>query len=407
MYFRRYRKQGKTYKCLSCDRDMLRVLCRHGSVEQVPPTEKGETSKAAKFVICRDISKGAERIEIPVVNEVDNLPAPTDFIYISNSVPGHGVQLKRDPDFLTRCTCKDNCENPRTCECALVTAGFAYDQHGMYTTDKSTGVYECNFLCSCHKDVCRNRTVGRGPQVPLEVFRCEVKNKGWGLRARVDLPIGTYITDYVGEVLNESDSELRGLTLGDEYLFAMDAWGRSRACQLLDDAGLKRTHPTPHEYVTAMSAMTFPELESTLGRTLLQRLSNRNNVSHYQRLEPSKKRKGSDNEDSDEEKAAPSSSSSRKPADATSDKDSIASGSGRKKKKIAMKHEFDPSSLDEGESVVSGPELPRNVYDSQEIISEIEGSARKKRLRSARNVLMDRVMTETESRHDTFTVDAK
>jgi hypothetical protein len=271
----------------------------------------------------------------------------------------------------------------------------------MYASDKSAGVYECNFLCNCHKDVCRNRTVGRGPQVPLEVFRCEVKNKGWGLRARVDLPIGTFITDYVGEVLNESDSELRGLTLGDEYLFAMDAWARSRACQLLDDAGLKRSHPTPHEYVSAMSAMTYAELESTLGRSLLQRLSGRNNVSHYQRLDPSKKRKGSDNSDSDSQKAAPAaaSSSARKSGEAIVEKEA------HRKKKVALKHEVDQT--DEGESVVSGPDLPRNVYDSQEIISEFDNSARRKRLRSARNVLMDRVMTETESRHDTFTVDAK
>jgi hypothetical protein len=383
---------------------MMQILCQHSSVERVQPTEKSETNRASKYIICRDISKGVERIEIPVVNEVDSLPAPTDFIYIANSVPGHGVQLRRDPDFLTRCSCKDNCENPRTCECALLTSGFAYDQRGMYASDKSAGVYECNFLCNCHKDVCRNRTVGRGPQVPLEVFRCEVKNKGWGLRARVDLPIGTFITDYVGEVLNESDSELRGLTLGDEYLFAMDAWARSRACQLLDDAGLKRSHPTPHEYVTAMSAMTYTELESTLGRPLLQRLSGRNNVSHYQRLDPSSKLKGpADSDDSDGQKAAaPTSSLSAalKARDATLEKEA------KREKKVALKHEMDPMA-DEGESVVPGPDLPRNVYDSQEIISEINNSARRKRLRSARNVLMDRVMTETESRHDTFTVDAK
>ena len=33
-------------------------------------------------------------------------------------------------------------------------------------------VYECNELCRCHLEGCKNRVVGKGLQLRLEVFRC-------------------------------------------------------------------------------------------------------------------------------------------------------------------------------------------------------------------------------------------
>lgn len=39
---------------------------------------------------------------------------------------------------------------------------------------------------------------------------------------------------------DDADAERRGLQRGDEYLFNLDSWGRSQACQSLTDLGLKR-----------------------------------------------------------------------------------------------------------------------------------------------------------------------
>ena len=74
----------------------------------------------------------------------------------------------------------------------------------------------------------------------LEVFRCSDPNKGWGLRCLENIPAGTYVADYIGEVMLEEDAENRGLNLGDEYLFQLDNWGRSQACQKLTELGMKR-----------------------------------------------------------------------------------------------------------------------------------------------------------------------
>jgi len=67
--------------------------------------------------------------------------------------------------------------------------------------------------------------VGRGLQLRLEVFRCEEKEKGWGVRCIDPIPAGTYVTDYIGEILAGEEAEGRGVKRGDEYLFTFDMGG--------------------------------------------------------------------------------------------------------------------------------------------------------------------------------------
>jgi hypothetical protein len=51
---------------------------------------------------------------------------------------------------------------------------------------------------------------------------------------------GTYVADYIGEIMLEAHAESRGLSRGDEYLFQLDNWGRSQACQKLTELHLKK-----------------------------------------------------------------------------------------------------------------------------------------------------------------------
>jgi hypothetical protein len=86
---------------------------------------------------------------------------------------------------------------------------FAYLDDGRLRDDWPTGVpiYECNTRCTCDED-CRNRVVQRGSDVKLEVFktlRC-----GWGIRALHPICKGTFVTEYIGEVLNEDEADRRG-----------------------------------------------------------------------------------------------------------------------------------------------------------------------------------------------------
>lgn len=68
-------------------------------------------------------------------------------------------------------------------------------------TEPVTGIVECGPHCACNVDKCMNRVVQRGLQLKLEVF--QTRNKGRGVRTTTDLPKGTFISIYVGELIND------------------------------------------------------------------------------------------------------------------------------------------------------------------------------------------------------------
>jgi hypothetical protein len=93
-------------------------------------------------------------------------------------------------------------------------------------------IHECTNACSCLKpqqghgrttEGCGNRHLQRGirPDVLLEVFRAGTE-KGWGLRSRTFIPAGTFVCEYVGEIMTDTEANERGRLKGPEYLFDLD-----------------------------------------------------------------------------------------------------------------------------------------------------------------------------------------
>lgn len=253
------------WSCFICSPQSLQDLIKKNGWDNtvVAPTGKkkskaiiAEEAESRKGLICYDVSRGRERIEIPVMNTVDDAPAPLDFVYVSRPVASEGVTLNSNPSFTTCCDCTDNCRDPEKCACIRNSGGLNYDIFGRLIEDKPAGIYECNALCACNAKRCKNRVVGRGPNQRLEVFRCENPMKGWGVRCRDDILPGTFIADYVGEIMVESDAETRGLSVCDEYLYTMDCYGRSVACQKLSDLGLKTSPAGIPRDSTVLSAIT-------------------------------------------------------------------------------------------------------------------------------------------------------
>jgi hypothetical protein len=203
--------------------------------------------KINKFLLIPDISFGREKIEIPCYNEVDKAPYPSEFTYVATPISGTSINLTKDLSSLPCCSCTDNCQDANKCECLKLMNGKAYDRRGHLAYEKEAGIYECNDKCSCNVKRCKNRVVGNGPVVPLEVFRCENPKKGWGLRSTQDLTVGTYVIDYVGEIMKEAECNERGLEYGDEYLFSLDAYGRSIASQELNEMGLRKSRQLFYE----------------------------------------------------------------------------------------------------------------------------------------------------------------
>lgn len=63
--------------------------------------------------------------------------------------------------------------------------------------------YECDYkICTCG-DECTNRTIQTGNKLPIEVFF--TVNKGWGVKAQSEIKAGSFIIEYLGEVMSEHE----------------------------------------------------------------------------------------------------------------------------------------------------------------------------------------------------------
>ncbi|XP_037507463.1 histone-lysine N-methyltransferase SETDB1 isoform X1 [Rhipicephalus sanguineus] len=176
-----------------------------------------------------DLTYGKEQVPVSCVNSLDEGYPP--FVdYSSTRYPGKGVELNLDPDFLCGCDCEDDCQDREKCSCQQLTiaatealttgrnpnAGY---HNRRLQEPHITGVYECNSQCHCSRR-CYNRVVQNGLRARLQIFKTE--KRGWGIRCLDDLPQGSFICVYSGQLLNEQAANEDGNQYGDEYLAELD-----------------------------------------------------------------------------------------------------------------------------------------------------------------------------------------
>lgn len=82
-----------------------------------------------------------------------------------------------------------------------------------------TGIYECNSRCKCSKS-CMNRVAQQPLQLKLQVFK--TGNRGWGLRCLNDVPKGSFVCVYAGDLMTEQNANEAGDNFGDEYFAELD-----------------------------------------------------------------------------------------------------------------------------------------------------------------------------------------
>uniref|UniRef100_A0A182RJ96 Histone-lysine N-methyltransferase eggless n=1 Tax=Anopheles funestus TaxID=62324 RepID=A0A182RJ96_ANOFN len=194
------------------------------------------TFKAENFLFeCKDLSFGVEVMPVHCVNNYDNMqPPPCEYSTERKTTPG--VTLTLDKEFLCGCDCEDDCLDKSKCQCWQLTiqgvryttpyvdinnVGYVYKR---LMDQIHTGIYECNEQCKCKKDKCLNRVVQHPLQMKLEVFN--TNNKGWGIRCINDVPKGSFICIYAGELLTDDYSTFLCETdenkTGDEYFADLD-----------------------------------------------------------------------------------------------------------------------------------------------------------------------------------------
>lgn len=178
-------------------------------------------------VISTDISRGKEDDPIQVVNGVDDEPPPSDFYYVLESCETSDIHVDTNVTYLQSCKCEDNCASLQ-CSCSVMSFQCWYGEGGrlvpQFFITEPPLLFECNKLCLCRKS-CRNRVVQFGIKCRLQIFRTE--GKGWGVRTLKSIPKGSFICEYVGEVITDLDADHRD---DDSYLFDLDSRDNDTYC---------------------------------------------------------------------------------------------------------------------------------------------------------------------------------
>ncbi|XP_068616787.1 histone-lysine N-methyltransferase EHMT1-like [Brachionichthys hirsutus] len=179
------------------------------------------TSRArqGERVLNRDVSCGYEALPITCVNRVDSEPCPKNFKYIPDSCVTSQLNIDKDITHLQHCSCTDDCSSS-SCACGQLSLQCWYDSEGRLPLDfcqrEPPVLFECSHACSCWR-TCRNRVVQNGMRARLQLFRTQ--KMGWGVRAMQNIPEGTFICEYVGEIITDAEADKRE---NDSFLFTLD-----------------------------------------------------------------------------------------------------------------------------------------------------------------------------------------
>ncbi|KAJ2457399.1 hypothetical protein GGF42_002700 [Coemansia sp. RSA 2424] len=177
--------------------------------------KQAQEENTADLRMFKRLLADADGLPISVVNKVDCIGCPKELTYINENIYSDEVPRPCTPMFW--CECTNGCRSD--CECS---SASNYDSCGLLKAAVKERIVECGPLCKC-ADNCVNRVVQRGSKVEFEIRR--YAQKGWGVVTKKLLEKGTFVAEYVGEVISTDEAERRGLkdvTNGLTYLYDLD-----------------------------------------------------------------------------------------------------------------------------------------------------------------------------------------
>ncbi|XP_028570813.2 histone-lysine N-methyltransferase EHMT1 isoform X1 [Podarcis muralis] len=208
-------KEGETpLQCSSYNSQVWVALQMNKTLKDSIPDKPMQVEK----ILSRDIARGYERIPIPCINSVDVEPCPSDYKYVSQNCVTSPMHIDRNITHLQYCVCIDDCSSSN-CLCGQLSMRCWYDKDGRllpeFSTTEPPWIFECNHACSCWRN-CRNRVVQNGLRIRLQLYRTQ--KMSWGVRTMQDIPLGTFVCEYVGELISDSEANVRE---EDTYLFEL------------------------------------------------------------------------------------------------------------------------------------------------------------------------------------------
>uniref|UniRef100_A0A8C7KWN1 Euchromatic histone-lysine N-methyltransferase 1b n=1 Tax=Oncorhynchus kisutch TaxID=8019 RepID=A0A8C7KWN1_ONCKI len=184
--------------------------------------KEARSSTQGEKVLNRDIARGYEGVPVPCVNSVDSEPCPDNYKYVPDNCVTSPMNIDKNITHLQYCVCKDDCSSS-SCMCGQLSLRCWYDKDGRllpeFCREEPPLIFECNHACSCWR-TCKNRVVQNGLRVRLQLFR--TSRMGWGVRTLQEIPQGTFVCEYVGEIISDAEADVRE---NDSYLFNLDSKG--------------------------------------------------------------------------------------------------------------------------------------------------------------------------------------
>lgn len=226
------------------DRDLIQKgASKSGQIVEDKKENPAAPADGDGFILSLDISRGREKRRIMCVNEYDGTCLPDNFLYITSSVitdAAHVDQsLSRIGDM--HCSCSGNCLLSSTpCKCTGDTRGeYAYDNNGLLIPrlaynycsldgrkNRTDFITECNVSCPCDFLKCGNRVVQRGLKYRIQVFMTK-EGKGWGVRTLEPIPARSFLFEYIGEIMTNSEQYYRNIEYREKnihtYTMLLDA----------------------------------------------------------------------------------------------------------------------------------------------------------------------------------------
>nr|GMD02175.1 histone-lysine N-methyltransferase, H3 lysine-9 specific SUVH6-like [Ipomoea batatas]GME18269.1 histone-lysine N-methyltransferase, H3 lysine-9 specific SUVH6-like [Ipomoea batatas] len=157
--------------------------------------------QAVERVVIDDVSQGKENLAIRVVSDI-YAERPLPFTYTANMIYPQWYR----PWLPLGCDCTNGCTDSIHCFCAFKNGGeIPYNTRGAIIKPKAV-IHECGPACKCPPS-CRNRVSQHGIRYHLEIFR--KKASGWGVRSRDFISSGSFICEFVGELIDKKEAKQR------------------------------------------------------------------------------------------------------------------------------------------------------------------------------------------------------
>ncbi|KAK3526082.1 hypothetical protein QTP70_014657 [Hemibagrus guttatus] len=162
---------------------------------------KEKMGKGTDAVYKKALNEAAERFrELQAEKEMrqlqedrknDKKPPPYKHIKVNRPV-GRVQIVTADLSEIPRCNCKAGDENPCGVDSECINRML---------------MYECHPQVCAAGEKCQNQCFTKREYTPVEIFR--TLSRGWGLRSINDIRKGAFVSEYVGEVIDEEECRAR------------------------------------------------------------------------------------------------------------------------------------------------------------------------------------------------------